>query len=59
MDLFSVLPLLLIMVIALVAGSILFRSPKQDMQSAFAEGAIWGTSFFFAFSLEILLLLDI
>lgn len=56
MNLLSVLPLLLVMVIVLMAGSIVFRSPKQDMQSAFAEGAIWSSGFFVAFSAEFLLL---
>jgi len=56
MNLFTVLPLLLAMVIVLMIGSLLFKSPRQNLQSALAEGAIWGSSFFVAFSAEILLL---
>jgi hypothetical protein len=59
MDMLSVLPLLLVMVIVLLAGSIVFRSPRQNLQSAFAEGAIWSSSFFVAFGAEILLLVRI
>ena len=56
MNLLSVLPLLIAMVIVLMIGSILFKSPRQDLQSALAEGAIWSSSFFVFFSAEFLLL---
>lgn len=56
MNLLSILSLLIAMVIVLMIGSVIFRSPRQNLQSAFAEGAVWGTSFFVAFSTEILLL---
>lgn len=56
MNLLSILPLLAIMVVILMVGSLIFRSPKQDLQGAFAEGAIWSSGFFLAFSTEFLLL---
>lgn len=59
MNLLSVLPLLLLMVIVLIVGSVVFRSPRQNLQSAFAEGAVWSSSFFVAFSAEILLLVGL
>jgi hypothetical protein len=56
MNLLSILSLLIAMVMVLMIGSIVFRSPMQNLQSAFTEGAIWSSSFFVAFGAEILLL---
>lgn len=57
MALLSALPFLFAMAIVLMVASILFKSPKQNLQSALTEGAIWGTSSLVAFSAEFLLLI--
>ena len=59
MNLLSVLPFLFAMAIVLMVGSILFKSPKQNLQSALTEGAIWGSSSFVVFSAEFLLLIRV
>ncbi|MCK9200041.1 MAG: hypothetical protein M0P59_01940 [Gallionella sp.] len=59
MELLSVLPFLPAIAIVLMIGSIIFRHPGEKLQSAFAEGTIWGVTSIFAFSAEILLLAHI
>ncbi|OGS91613.1 MAG: hypothetical protein A2061_10665 [Gallionellales bacterium GWA2_59_43] len=59
MELLSVLPFLPAIAIILMAGSIVFRSPREKLHLALAEGAIWGATSIFAFGAEILLLAHI
>lgn len=56
MNLLCFLPILSGMVIILIISSMIFKSPKQNLQSALAEGALWSGGFFLAFGTEILLL---
>ncbi len=56
MELFTVLPFLLVIAFILMIGSILLRNPAEELHKAAAEGAIWGLSAIFAFGAEILLL---
>lgn len=58
-DFLSMLPSLGIGMILLMAGILITRGPKQSLQSALTESAIWGTGFFLCFSTEILLLANL
>jgi len=56
MTLLSMLPFVPVIAIVLMIACIVFRSPKDKLQHAVAEGMIWGISSIFAFSAEILFL---